>query len=126
MRYRKLDPDGDYSYGHSSADFFRDEPPAPAQSVLTRLRLFTQEWFLDLAAGTKYNPEVLGKYTMDSWQREIQKRIRQTPGVLSLDVFNATYDRESRTAHVEAEITTVYGVTSVNQQIPVNLPMYGQ
>ena len=40
MRYRKLDEDGDYSFGRGAADFWVNVPDAPAQAVRTRLALW--------------------------------------------------------------------------------------
>ena len=78
MRYRKLDANGDYSFGAQQADFFVDSPEGVAQAVQTRLGLFTGEWFLDTTDGTPWRTEVLGKYTQDSYDAVIKDRILTT------------------------------------------------
>lgn len=117
MRYRKLDSDGDYSAGHGSADFFVDEPNAVAQSVLTRLRLWTNEWFLNTDEGTPYREQVLGVRRRQTAGPAIKLRIASTEGVTSVDEFNADYDGDSRHIAVAATISTVYGETDLTEVI---------
>ena len=52
MRYRKLDAAGDMTFGNGIGAFYVDIPEAPAQAVMTRLRMEQGEWFLDAKAGT--------------------------------------------------------------------------
>src|SRR6185312_7089537 len=87
MRYRKLDANGDYSFGNQQADFYINTPEAVAQAVKTRLALFTGEWFLDVTEGTPWRTEVLGKYTQAAYDIVLKERIVDTPGVQSLDAY---------------------------------------
>ncbi|QEE24532.1 hypothetical protein CS053_08470 [Rhodanobacter glycinis] len=113
MRYRKLDENGDYTFGNSSADFYIDEPEAVSQAVQTRLELFTGEWFLDTSDGTPWNTDVLGKNTSASYDMVIKERILGTPGVMSIDSYSSTLDRNTRNLAVAATVTTQYGKTTV-------------
>lgn len=113
MRYRKLDENGDYSAGHGSADFFVDEPNAVAQSVLTRLRLWTGEWFLNTDEGTPYREQVLGAHRRQSAGPAIKMRVAGTEGVTSVNDFAADYDGDARALTVTAAVDTVYGETQV-------------
>lgn len=113
MRYRKLDANGDYTFGHGQADFYRDQPEAVAQAVETRLRLFTQEWFLDLSEGTPWREEVLGKYTQNTYDTVIKDRIIGTQGLSSLDTYDSSRNVDTRALNVQATITTVYGQSSI-------------
>lgn len=113
MRYRKLDKNGDFSAGHGSADFFVDSPEAVGQSVLTRLRLWTGEWFLNTDEGTPYREQVLGAHRRQSAGPAIKMRVAGTEGVTSVDAFNADYDGDSRHIAVAATISTVYGETQI-------------
>lgn len=113
MRYRKLDANGDYTFGHGQSDFYRDSPDAVAQAVETRLRLFTGEWFLDTTAGTPWRTQVLGKYTSNIRDFVLKQQIANTQGVQSLDSYSSSVDPNTRRFSVQATITTIYGTATV-------------
>lgn len=117
MRYRKLDADGDYSFGGQQLDYFRDTPQAVAQAVQTRLMLFRGEWFLDTTEGTPWMTEVLGKNTRTTYDAAIRQRILGTPGVTELVAYSSALDTEARHVAIEATINTVYGQTTVQARI---------
>jgi hypothetical protein len=114
------------TFGHGGGDYFRDEPEMVAQNILTRLRLFTREWFLDTREGTPYREEVLGKHTRDTYANALRRRIIQTNGVLSLDSFDYAFNGETRTVDVRAEVTTIYGRQTVSDALYETIPMYGR
>jgi len=113
MRYRKLDANGDYTFGQGSGNFYQDQPEAVAQAVLTRLRLIQGEWFLDITAGTPYNSKVLGAGTIGSYDLAIQDVILNTPGVLSIVDYNSGVNPENRQALINCTIDTKFGKTTV-------------
>lgn len=113
MRYRRLDADGDYTFGGQQADFYRDSPEAVAQAVLTRLRLSRGEWFLDITEGMPWKTDVLGKYTGSKADAAIRQCILTTPGVSELTAYSSTQNSEARTLSVQATINTIYGTTTV-------------
>lgn len=113
MRYRKLDANGDYTFGRGQADFYRDQPEAVSQAVQTRLELFTGEWFLDTTDGTPWRTDVLGKYTQGAYDSIIKDRILTTEGVQSIDAYSSTLDRQTRKLSVNASISTIYGTATV-------------
>lgn len=113
MRYRKLDANGDFTFGHSQADFYVDQPEAVAQAVETRLALWTGQWFLDITEGTDWQSGVLGKYTSNLYDSIIKDRIVSTPGVDSIDSYSSTLDPSSRTLSVIAVINTAFGAATV-------------
>ena len=113
MRYRKLDENGDFSAGHGTADFFVDQPEAVGQSVLTRLRLWTGEWFLNTDEGTPYREQVLGAHRRQSAGPAIKLRVASTEGVTSVNDLAADYDGEARALTVTAAVDTVYGETEL-------------
>lgn len=117
MRYRQLDADGDYVFGGEQADFHRDTPGAVAQAVLTRLKLFEGEWFLDTTAGTPWRTEVLGKYTGGVYDAVIRQRILDTQGVTELAAYAASLDVERRALSVAATINTQYGTAQVQARL---------
>jgi hypothetical protein len=114
MRYRKLDEDGDMTFGHGSKDYHQDTPEAVAQAVLTRLRLWRAEWYLDTSEGTPYMQEVFGRGTDSSSIRALRARVLETEGVRDILSFTAHQDPDTRKATFTIEIDTDYGETTVN------------
>lgn len=115
MRYRKLDDDGDYSFGHGLADLYQDSPEAVAQAVKTRLLLFAGEWFLDTSEGTPWAQAVFGKHTAETYGPALRERILDTEGVTEIVSFEAVFDGETRRLTVNAVIETAYGETVIQE-----------
>lgn len=113
MRYRKLTPDGDYSFGAGQLDFYRDTPEAVAQAVQTRLLLWLGEWFLNVDDGTPYMLGILGKHSQTTADITIQNRVLETQGVLDVQNFVSTIDPETRRLSVSMDLDTIYGPTAV-------------
>lgn len=109
MRYRKLDPNGDYVFAGNST-FLVDTPEAVAQAVLTRLKLFTKEWFLDSRIGLDKD-RILGYGTAMTRDQEVQRRILLTANVVRLRRYYSTV--ENRGFRVVANIDTTFGPATV-------------
>lgn len=117
MRYRKLDAAGDMTFGHGVNDYLIDIPQAPAQAVLTRLKLFLGEWFADTAAGTAWRTKVLGRYTGPTYDPEIQARIIGTQGVTELVAYESIQSAETRVVRFRATVNTAYGPAAVEESL---------
>ncbi len=117
MRYRKLDADGDYTFGNQQADFLRDSPEAVAQAVQTRLKLDLGEWFLDTTDGTPWNTEVLGERTVATRDAAIKKRILGTTGLTQIDSYTSEFEPNSRTLTASVTVTTDYGQTTISETL---------
>lgn len=116
MRYRKLTPSNDYSFGNGQLDFYRDVPEAVGQSVKTRLRLWLGEWFLNIDDGTLYLQGVLGKYSLEQANVTIQNRVVTTTGVTDLSDYESTLNPDTRDMVAEFSIDTIFGPTKVQVQ----------
>ena len=108
MKYRKLDQNGDYTFG-TGFDFYKDVPEAVAQAVRTRLDLWLGEWFLDTSDGTPWIAGVLGKYTLRNYDMIVRARILDTEGVSELLSYESQYDGSTRRVSIQATIETKYG-----------------
>lgn len=117
MLYRKLDDDGDYSFGHGSANFWKDVPEAPAQAVMTRLHLNVGEWFLDTREGMAWKTRVLDKRTADTRDPTIRARVLGTEGVTRITAYSSDLDRDTRAFTVSATIDTEYGSTTIEEPL---------
>jgi hypothetical protein len=120
VRYRKLDANGDYSFGHGQADFYKDQPEAVGQAVKTRLWLFRGEWFLDLIEGMPWGGfplndfvvaqgQVLGAGTRLTRDVAVKMRVLETPGVVGISNYDSTIDSDARSFSVSMTIDTIYG-----------------
>jgi hypothetical protein len=105
--------DGDMQFGAGASNFLVDSPEAVAQSVLTRLKLWTGEWFLDDTEGTPYLGAVLGTGTRKTFEPALRERILGTPGVSRISDITTNVDSENRTGSFRATIDTIYGTTTV-------------
>jgi hypothetical protein len=109
MRYRQLDPNGDYTFGGGQADFYVNRPEAVAQAVGTRLRLDLGDWFLDTTDGMNWRTGVLGNRTSAIRDSLIRERILNTPGVLSITSYDSSFDGNTRQFRVAVALSTIYG-----------------
>lgn len=114
MKYRKLDSSGDMTFGAGGEDYYADCREAVAQSVLTRLRLWKREWYIDTEDGTPYYEQVLGKHGEGSAVQAIYKRISDTKGVTKITNLQTTYDPETRKFLIEVSFDTIYGEVTLN------------
>lgn len=110
MKYRAMTADGDYAFGQGSR-MLADSPECVAQAVLTRLRLYRGEWFLDTREGLDRD-RILGYGTQATRDAEIKARISGTPGVASILAYESRVD--VRDFHVAALVETAYGQATLN------------
>ncbi|MBD8680291.1 hypothetical protein [Pseudomonas sp. CFBP 13719] len=109
MTVRRLDEDGDLAMGqvklltgYAAAEV--------AQNVVTRLKFFLGEWFLDTSDGTDWFGSVLGKGSaMASRESVIRRRILLTPGCAGMTAFAVTADIATRELTVSATIVSQSG-----------------
>lgn len=110
MRYRKLDANGDYTWGGGLSSFFIDKPEAVAQAAGTRLRLQLGEWFLDITDGTPWQTQVLGKYTGNTRDLVLKSRVLGTTGAVSLASYSSQVGVTGpRGFTVQMTLNTIYG-----------------
>lgn len=117
MRYRILDSNGDMSFGNNQLNFYKDSPEAVAQLVQTRLKLWLNEWYLNVEDGTPWLQGVIGKQQLSTVELVLRSRIVETEGVLSLSDFYLTIDPDTRKLSVSGTIDTIFGATTFGQVI---------
>ena len=107
MKYRKLDAKGDYQLNA----FLVNSPDTVGQAVLTRLKLWYGEWFMNTSDGTPYYQDILGRHT--NYDLEIQSRILGTQGVTEILSYSSTVSADRHLA-VNCTVNTIYGSTSIS------------
>lgn len=110
MIYRKLDANGDFTFGAGRGNFHKNTPETVAQAVKTRLGLIQGEWFLDVSDGVPYDAEILGAGKVSSYDAAIQNVIVNTQGVKGILKYSSGVDPNTRNAQVSCTIDTIYGV----------------
>ena len=70
MRYRRLDENGDYSFGNNSLDYIKDND-AVVQAIKTKLYLFYGEWWEDISLGLPMFQSILGQVSNENLRRTV-------------------------------------------------------
>ena len=115
MRYRAMTPEGDYVFGPASR-FLADTPECVAQAVMTRVRLFVGEWFLDSREGLD-RAQILGYGTQQTRDAEIKERILGTQGVTRIAEYSSRVDATTRSFTVACTIDTAFGQAAIAETI---------
>ncbi len=126
MRYRRLDSDGDMTFGHGQDNFWVDQPEGVGQWVMTRLRLNQGEWFADTSDGTPWATQVLGERTR--WTRDIvvRDRVQTTPNVTDIAAYSSQTDPNTRGWTATMTIDTAFGaVVLAAAKLPGSVPPIG-
>jgi hypothetical protein len=117
MRYRQLGLGGDYTV---DTPFLINSPACVAQAILTRLKLFLGEWFVDTTDGTPWFQSILGK-NYNNPDALIKQRIIGTQGVTSIATYSSSFNGPTRALTVNTTANTLYGITApviVSQILP--------
>nr|DAM99413.1 MAG TPA: baseplate wedge protein [Caudoviricetes sp.] len=117
MRYRKLDANGDYTFGCGSSCFISDHD-AVVQAIVTRLKLWKYEWWEDLEEGIPMR-DLLGSRDLDLAEREIKDRVLGTIHVNSLLFFELLHNPDTRELKVSFIVDTDFGPVNV-EEVDVN------
>lgn len=106
MRVSRL-KNGDWQFGRSRANYIT-RSDAIAQNVVTRIKSFQNDWFLDLDAEIDWVTLLGSKNTKDQIQSEIERVTLSTPGVLRIDKLEIIENRKDRTAQINLDYTDIY------------------
>ena len=107
MRVAGIDGTGDWIFGRHKASY-KTNSNAIAQNVVTRLRLFLDDWYLDVDSGIPWI-ELLGTRGNETMiQRNIEKAVLQTEGVKSISRLEVETNKNSRSISVILEYNDVF------------------
>lgn len=87
MRVAGLDSNDDWVFGKGKASY-KVQSKAVLQNIKTRLKSFTDDWFLNIEDGIDWITLLGSKGNEDRIKREIEKTILQTDGVVAIINFN--------------------------------------
>jgi hypothetical protein len=122
MRVRAVDANGDMVFGAGAATFLANTPQAVVQCVLTALKLFQGEWFLDTTAGMPWDAQVLGINPQSIYDSAIQTCIRGVTGVTQITAYSSSLNKPTRLLTVTVSILTAYGDATFSTVLPFAPP----
>lgn len=113
MSVRALDSNGDWTFGQGRANY-KTKSNEIAQNVVTRLRSFKNNWFLDTDANIDWF-SILGNYNNEQTiRREIERVTIETDGVKSIEKIEILVD-SSRKATISLEYTDIFEESFVKE-----------
>ncbi len=120
MIYRRLDNNGDYSFGRGRQDFISDSS-AVAQAVKTRLQFAKATFWRDIKDGTPWVQNIWGtsgsaknRAVVDSI---LQNRIAGTQGCKSLISYESVFSKANRVDSIQVSLDTIFGTVVVQEQL---------
>jgi hypothetical protein len=123
MRVRALDQNGDMQFGFGSQNFFIDNLQLVQQKVITGLKLWQGEFFLDTTAGMPWNTKVLGVNTQSLYDAAIQQQIKGTTGVTGIASYSSSFNSTTRQLNVNVMVMSQFGNFTIS--LPFALPLLG-
>ena len=94
---------------------------AIAQTINTRLNLFSGEFWRDVSEGTPWISDILGKNTrsktLQSKSTILKDRILNTDGVISILEWSSDFSYTDRKFSVNATVLTEFGVVDIDEEL---------
>ncbi len=107
----KFDDDGDLYLGPNGAEF-TSGIEGVTQLVGEAIRLFKEEWFLNLDKGMPWFQEILGeKYDETNARRRLMETILDVPGMVEIISLEMSFDATNRKMTGSHELRTQFGDT---------------
>lgn len=114
IKYRKLDNNGDYSFGRGLQNFTYGQY-AVKQAIQTRLKLLQGEWWENTKLGLPLFQKILGQRGTEENLKladiEIKKIINDTQDVIGIESYDSRF--ENRELLFRAVVNTKYGQIDV-------------
>ncbi|MBL1319600.1 MAG: hypothetical protein JKY80_01960 [Mariprofundaceae bacterium] len=107
MIVSRLDIGGDWTFGKGRANY-ATKSEAIGQSVVTRLRSFTDDWFADIDHGIPWIELLGAKNTRDRILAEIEQSVLNTDGVRSIELLRINSVDIHRRASISIRVIDIY------------------
>lgn len=114
MIYRRLDENGDYTFGGNKNNYI-NAAAAVEQAVVTRLRQLIYEWWEDLEDGLPLWQQILGSRDKKRAEQIIRERIAKTKYVKTILSFEADWGNEKRHLTIRASVETEFGQIQIEE-----------
>jgi hypothetical protein len=120
MKVSRITKDGDWTFGKGRANYTRNEK-AIAQNVVTRLRSFTDDWFINIEHGIPWFALLGQRGTERRILRAIERTVLQTEGVREVTRLEIIRRDGDRGILIDIEYVNVYNNNTAlnNLELPV-------
>lgn len=115
MRVAGLTAAGDWQFGKGKASYLT-RSDAIAQNVVTRLRSFTEDWFLDISDGLPWFDLMGNKQTEQRILREVERVVLSTFGVRTITLLRVDGIDTNRDASIRLTYTDIFN-TEINETV---------
>lgn len=109
MRVSGLDTDGDWRFGRGLAVYISNAA-AVRQNVVTRLKSFASDWFLDTGANIDWIDLLGRRGTRDEILREVERVTLATEGVTTITKLDIEVKTSTREASIMLSFGTIFDV----------------
>ena len=114
MSVRKIDANGDWTFGHGKANYVLRSNEIK-QNIVTRIKSFANDWFLDMKANIDWLNILGQRSNKQTILNEISRVALDTEGVARIDTLEVTKITD-RDAQILLEYTDIY-----NENVLLNL-----
>lgn len=118
MRVSGITSSGDWRFGRGKATYLSNRD-AVRQSVVTRIRSFTNDWFLDVSAGLDWFNLLGSRNTEARLLRDLERAILTTNGVRSITRLEIVGRNRDRGVTIELVFLTIFDDDPINQSVTV-------
>lgn len=118
MRVAGITTDGDWQFGRGKATYLRNRD-AIRQNVVTRIRSFTNDWFLDVSAGLDWFALIGSRNTETRLRRDLERTVLTTDGVRSITRLEIVGRDRDRGVTIELSFLTIFDDDPINQSVTV-------
>lgn len=116
MRIRALDKNGDWTFGKGNSNY-KNNLKALEQNVVTRIKSFKFDWFLDIQANIDWWNILGQKNNEDLIRSQVYRTVVETDGVTKVTLIDLISDRQTRNLTIRLSIQTIYGFTELETTI---------
>lgn len=107
MTVRSITGGGDWTFGKGKADYVSSSKEI-RQSVVTRIRSFKSDWFLDTEDGIDWVKLLGSRGNENLILREVERVTLQTQGVVSIDSLAIISRDSNRGVTIDLKFTDVF------------------
>lgn len=107
MRVSGLNSNGDWRFGKGKSLYLRDKE-AIHQSIVTRIKSFANDWYLDINSNIDWIFLLSNKNTRNQIISEVERVVLETQGVAKITNLDVIEDRVKRSIIIQLKVLDVF------------------